>query len=164
LGFLIVLMVILILLGIAVVVISIEAIAKIRKENSNRGQEVVTVVTQTESKVDRLGQAVVSFIFSFLSLLLLILLFSVVRGSSRSMNYSNSYTVSDESVIAFSIVLGLFLCFNLLSIIFGIRARKSISGRGLAVAGLTISIIILTVPIAFVIFGVILSANFSKGI
>lgn|GEM_PF-4612351 len=163
-GFLIVLMVILILLGIAVVVISIEAIAKIRKENSNRGQEVVTVVTQTESKVDRLGQAVVSFIFSFLSLLLLILLFSVVRGSSRSMNYSNSYTVSDESVIAFSIVLGLFLCFNLLSIIFGIRARKSISGRGLAVAGLTISIIILTVPIAFVIFGVILSANFSKGI
>lgn len=108
---------------------------------------------------NRLGQAVVSFIFSFLSVIPLILFFITLDGATSRLYVYPDYDPYEAVAGVVIVELVLFLFFNLLSIILGVRARKSTSGRGLAIAGLTISIIILAVPLIFAVLSILMMSQ-----
>jgi len=104
-------------------------------------------------RVDRLGQAVVSFIFSILSLFLLLLFFVAF---DRFASYRGYY---DEPPYGVIVLFFITLAFTLVGFVLGIRARNSASGRGLAIAAITISSIPLGILGIMVVF---LLASFIK--
>jgi hypothetical protein len=89
-------------------------------------------------KVDRLGRAVVSFIFSFIGLASLALFYRVMEANNAS------YNTNETGIL---ITIALVLIINATSFFLGISARRSTSGRGLAIAAITISAIPLTLVV-----------------
>lgn len=81
-------------------------------------------------QIDRLGQAVVSLIFGIFGIILFIV-------SLMKMEYdsSHNYTMSAGTAITsfFAYIL------NAVGFILGIRSRRSSKGRGLAIAGITLT-------------------------
>ncbi|WP_211750097.1 hypothetical protein [Paenibacillus sp. Marseille-Q4541] len=98
-------------------------------------------------KVDRLGRAVVSFIFSFIGLASFTLFCMAME------TYSTSYDPNETGILVTTI---LTLMINLTSFFLGISARRSTSGRGLAIAAITISAIPLTIVIGLLTLSTIL--------
>lgn len=96
----------------------------------------ISTKTKEKPRPDRLGRAVVSFIFSLFGFFLFILTFKAFDD--------NAYLYSNGPLIFFVIVL----IVNLISFILGINARRSSSGRGLAIAAITIS----SIPLVFQLF------------
>lgn len=93
-------------------------------------------------KVDRLGRAVVSFIFSFIGLASLALFHMAMEANKA--NYNTNGT-------GIMITMALVLLINATSFFLGISARRSTSGRGLAIAAITIS----TIPLALILLLII---------
>ncbi|MCP1358587.1 hypothetical protein [Aneurinibacillus migulanus] len=83
---------------------------------------------------DRLGQAVVSLITGIFSIFFLLLAFP-------NMNIN-------PGVGAFQIALSFILA--LIGFVLGIRARKSPKGRGLAIAGITLTVVPFILGIIFI--------------
>ncbi|MED5018809.1 hypothetical protein P9847_15980 [Paenibacillus chibensis] len=103
---------------------------------------------------DRLGRAVVSFIFSLIGLIFMFLFFKALSISAS--NFSNSTGI----IVFFFIVYFL----NALSFFLGISARRSTSGRGLAIAAITISAIPFAILTIFLVLTAVtmLSVNLIK--
>lgn len=103
---------------------------------------------------DRLGQAVISFIFSLLAIVLFIIGFSFLNNINERLGYGDTVDYTP---------LGIFFCFcaaiTLISFILGFRARKSLSGRGIAIASMTISSLIFIGFMALIIVASILMYN-----
>ncbi|PPA88404.1 hypothetical protein C4A76_08620 [Brevibacillus laterosporus] len=78
---------------------------------------------------DRLGQAVVSLIFGIFGIILFLMSWFMLNYNSRY------YTVSPGTMLT------IFLAFiiNVTGFILGIRARNSSKGRGMAIAGITLT-------------------------
>lgn len=86
---------------------------------------------------DRLGSAIVSLITGIFSILFLFLGF--VMGESG------------VTILIISFVL------SFVGLILGIRARKSSSGRGLAIAGITLTVVPFVLSIVAIIFTVLMA-------
>ncbi|GIP57174.1 hypothetical protein [Paenibacillus woosongensis] len=80
--------------------------------------------------VDRLGQAVVSLIFGIFGMLLFLL-------SCIKLNMDSQYSYTTSPGTMFTIVLAYIV--NTVGFILGIRARRSTKGRGMAIAGITLT-------------------------
>ncbi|WP_126425165.1 hypothetical protein [Brevibacillus marinus] len=95
---------------------------------------------------DRLGQAVVSFIFGIFGIILFI--FSWMKIYYESSYY---YSTSAGTVITsfFAYVL------SVIGFILGIRARRSSSGRGLAIAAITLTAFPLVIMTLFFLTAII---------
>ncbi|MGG3874780.1 hypothetical protein [Brevibacillus laterosporus] len=78
---------------------------------------------------DRLGQAIVSMIFGIFGIILFVM-------SCFMLNYSSRYYTPSPGTM-----LTIFLAFiiNASGFILGIRARNSTNGRGMAIAGITLT-------------------------
>lgn len=92
-------------------------------------------------KVDRLGRAVVSFIFSFIGLASLGLF-------HMAMEANKSYNTNGNGIM---VTMALVLLINATSFFLGMSARRSTSGRGLAIAAITIS----SIPLALMLLLII---------
>ncbi|MGG3283158.1 DUF4190 domain-containing protein [Paenibacillus solani] len=90
---------------------------------------------------DRLGQAVVSMIFGIFGIL-----FFIVAMIKMSFDSQYSYTTSPGTMITFLFAFIL----NIVGFILGIRARRSTKGRGMAIAGITLTTFPLIVMIIFI--------------
>jgi len=97
---------------------------------------------------DRLGQAVVSMIFGIFGIL-----FFIVAMIKMSFDTQYSYTISPGAIISsfFAFIL------NIVGFILGIRARRSTKGRGMAIAGITLTTLPLIVTIIIIIATFVLS-------
>ncbi|MGZ9583149.1 DUF4190 domain-containing protein [Paenibacillus marinisediminis] len=80
--------------------------------------------------IDRLGQAVVSLIFGIFGILLFFLAFIKMEFDSTYL-----YTISPGTMM--TIIIDYIL--SVTGFILGIRARRSIKGRGMAIAGITLT-------------------------
>jgi len=100
-------------------------------------------------KVDRLGRAVVSFIFSFIGLAFFAIFIKVMDANS------SNYEPSALTRITVALILALLI--NAISFFLGISARRSTSGRGMAIAAITISAIPLTILVVFLLGSILLT-------
>lgn len=80
--------------------------------------------------VDRLGQAVVSLIFGIFGIILFLL-------SCVKMNYDSQYSYTTSPSTMLTIVIAYII--NAVGFILGLRARRSTKGRGMAIAGITLT-------------------------
>ncbi|MED4572715.1 hypothetical protein P9302_25100 [Brevibacillus agri] len=100
---------------------------------------------QSEPK-DRLGQAVVAMIFGIFGLILFI-----VTWLKMDYDSTHSYTISAGTAItAFFAFI-----FNVAGFILGIRARRSSKGRGMAIAGITLTAIPFVLITLFLVISVV---------
>lgn len=95
-------------------------------------------VKNQNKKTDRFGRALVSFILSFIGLASLALFYMV-----RIANSISHYNTGQTGILTLTI--------NGISFFLGISARNSTSGRGLAIAAITISSIPLTLLLIYLI-------------
>lgn len=96
--------------------------------------------------VDRLGQAVVSLIFGIFGIILFFLSWVKMEYDSTHL-----YTTSAGTVITifFAFIL------NVVGFILGVRARRSSKGRGMAIAGITLTAVPFVVMTLFLVAGLI---------
>ncbi|WP_019639320.1 hypothetical protein [Paenibacillus fonticola] len=95
---------------------------KTRKKTSNKASK--------KQPVDRLGQAVVSLIFGIFGIFLFLL-------SCIKMNIDSQYSYTTSPGTMVTIVIAYIV--NTAGFILGIRARRSANGRGMAIAGITLT-------------------------
>ncbi|AJS61425.1 hypothetical protein UB51_06535 [Paenibacillus sp. IHBB 10380] len=94
---------------------------------------------------NRLGQAIVSLIFGIFSIILsIIALLKLVNDAL------NPYTNQTSATAGFIVLAFLIFMFSLIGFILGIRAKRSTSGRGMAIAG----IIMTSPPLFLIILGI----------
>ncbi|OAB45980.1 hypothetical protein [Paenibacillus glacialis] len=108
-------------------------------------------VKKEVKKVDRLGRAVVSFIFSFIGLAFFAIFIKVMDANSS--NYESS------ALTRITVALILALVINAISFFLGISARRSTTGRGLAIAAITISAIPLTILVVLLLGTIIFTLS-----
>ncbi|GAA0133475.1 hypothetical protein YSY43_03150 [Paenibacillus sp. YSY-4.3] len=111
-----------------------------RTPHQNRVSGSQAAVSQVQGKgkkggkkkqpVDRLGQAVVSLIFGIFGMFLFLL-------SCIMMNIDSQYSYTTSPGTMFTIVIAYIV--NTVGFILGIRARRSTKGRGMAIAGITLT-------------------------
>lgn len=103
--------------------------------------------TQNQPK-DRLGQAVVSLIFGTFGIIFFI--FAILK-----MDYDSKYSYTTSAGTLITIIFAYIL--NVVGFILGIRARRSPKGRGMAIAGITLTALPVVVMTLFIVGAVILS-------
>ncbi|WEK52918.1 MAG: ankyrin repeat domain-containing protein [Candidatus Cohnella colombiensis] len=147
-----ILVITLLLLAVSVIIISIVAMVNIRKQHSSQEQEAIIKATPIETTVNRIGQAVVSFILSLLSILIFLVMFKgMLKVSDR---IGNGLEINSNTPKFYAVFFCIFLLVYLSSFILGVRAMKSVSGRGLAVASITLNTLLLVIILLITLLSV----------
>ncbi|MNJ45644.1 hypothetical protein D3C77_407500 [compost metagenome] len=100
------------------------------KGNGSQTKGSTKRTRKQKQPVDRLGQAVVSLIFGIFGIILFVL--SLVK-----LNYDSRYSYTTSPGTMVTMILAYIV--NAVGFILGIRARRSTKGRGMAIAGITLT-------------------------
>lgn len=116
------------------------------QSQSSQVRKPATKQSKKKQPVNRLGQAVVSLICGIFGILLFL-------NSLSKFQLASTYYYYDPMPMAMFTMMVSFIV-NLLGFVLGIRARRSISGRGMAIAGITLTavpVVLMSLLILFVI-------------